>query len=59
MSSDQSGPDALERENRRLRSSLKQCRATLEEYRTKLAANANGDYRPPYEFDGDKARPGG
>jgi hypothetical protein len=56
---DQFGKDALERENNRLKSSLKRCRATLDEYRSKLAANANGDYRPPYKGEDDVAGRGG
>ena len=51
MPTDQLGQDGLEQENRRLKSSLSRCRAMLDEYRSKMAANANGDYRPPYDTD--------
>jgi hypothetical protein len=47
--------EALEPENRRLKNSLKRCHAMLDEYRSKVAANANGDYRPPYEADDAKS----
>jgi hypothetical protein len=49
VTTDRLGQDALERENERLKSSLKRCHAMLDQYRSKMAANANGDYRPPYD----------
>jgi hypothetical protein len=48
--------EALEHENAKLRDSLKRCHAMLDDYRSKIAANANGDYRPPYESgDGENS----
>jgi hypothetical protein len=42
---------ALEGENERLKASLRRCRSLVAECRWKLAANANGNYRPPYASD--------
>jgi hypothetical protein len=52
--------EALERENAKLKNSLKRCHAMLDDYRSKMAANANADYRPPYEagYEGTSRRSG-
>lgn len=42
---------ALENENERLKVSLRRCHALVAACRSKLAANSNGDYRPPYASD--------
>jgi hypothetical protein len=48
---DHSSENAVERENVRLKSSLERCHAMLDDYRSKMAANANEDYRSPYETE--------
>lgn len=42
---------ALTDENASLRASLLHCRALLDAWRLKLAANSNDDYRPEDEAD--------
>jgi len=42
---------ALRKENERLKSSLRRCRKLVNEWRSKLAGNSNGDFRPPYEAE--------
>ncbi len=42
---------ALKIENANLKVGLRRCRVLVEEWRSKFAANANENYRPPYDSD--------
>ncbi len=56
MPADHDEVAALRDEKRQLEIGLRRCRDLVNECRSSLAANANGDYRPPYQSDNRSER---